>query len=148
MLASVFLIGALAWLILGPARFSAGRVVEEFQVIPSALAVTLGATAFWTVVTFLFGRIYCSTVCPIGSLLDIAWWTRRCLKGSARPARFTPPVGVRYTLLWIYLGTLVIGWMPLAFLIEPWNVMRNIASVARPDDVSATWVTLRGLGSG
>ena len=118
-LASVFLLVALAWLVLGPARFPAGKAVVDFQVIPSALAVTLGATVFWTVGTFLFGRIYCSTVCPVGTLIDIAWWTRRRLTGAARPARFTPPNTVRYTLLWIYLGTLVIGWLPLAFLIEP-----------------------------
>lgn len=147
-LASVFLLVAVAWLILGPARFPAGKVVEDFQVIPSALAVTLGATIFWTVVTFLFGRLYCSTVCPVGTLLDIARRTRRYLTGSVRPTRFSPPNGVRYTLLWIYTGTLIIGWLPLAFLIEPWNVMCNAASTIRPEDVSTTWLTLRGLGSG
>lgn len=147
-LASVLLLVALAWLILGPARFPAGRIVADFQVIPSALAVTLGATAFWTAGTFLFGRVYCSTVCPVGTLLDLTRWTRRRLTGSASPSRFIPPNNVRYTMLWIYLGTLVIGWLPLAFLIEPWNVMRNAAATVRPEDVSTTWLTLRGLGSG
>lgn len=138
-LAVVFLISALAWLLLGPARFAPGREVARLQIIPSALAVTLGATAFWIVMTLLFGRLYCSTVCPVGTLQDIVTWTRRRLSRRVRPFRYSSPSPARIPILWLYILTLLMGWLPLAYVLEPWNMLRDAAATVRPEAVAPTW---------
>lgn len=154
-LAVTFLIAAVAWLCLGPARMPQGAVVERVQLLPSALASTLGVTGFWIVATLLFGRVYCSTVCPVGTLQDIAIWTRRSLQGRrARPFRFAPAGPSRLPILWFYILSLIVGWLPLAWILEPWNMMRDAAALAvRPEDVASTWgqggrLALYGAGAG
>jgi len=48
----------------------------KLQLMPAALALSLAAVAI-LVVTLLFGRIYCSVVCPLGILQDLAYFFRR-----------------------------------------------------------------------
>ncbi|MDE6383539.1 MAG: 4Fe-4S binding protein [Paramuribaculum sp.] len=53
--------------------------VEHLEIV---LAVTMSVSIFaiWLLVTMVFGRVYCSTFCPVGTLQDIA----------ARAVRLTP----------------------------------------------------------
>lgn len=51
------------------------RLGAEFaavQLVPAAAALALPVVAFWVAVTLVFGRVYCSTVCPVGALTDLA----------------------------------------------------------------------------
>ena len=57
----------------------------KIQLMPAALALSLAAAAI-LVVTLLFGRIYCSVVCPLGILQDIACFFRRMV-GRLVPSR-------------------------------------------------------------
>jgi ferredoxin len=43
----------------------------HIQVVPAILAGSIGILVFLAVLTLLFGRIYCSTICPLGVLQDI-----------------------------------------------------------------------------
>lgn len=139
-LAVTFLIAAVAWLCLGPARFAPGSVVERLQLLPSALASTIGVTIFWIVATLLFGRVYCSTVCPVGTLQDIMIWTRCRLSRRPRPFRFAPAGPSRLPILWFYILSLIVGWLPLAWILEPWNMMREAAALAGDKSaVALTW---------
>lgn len=141
-LALVAFVCAVAWFMLGSERFPAGRMVAALQPLPSALAVTLGATIFWIAMTLLFGRIYCATLCPAGTLMDLSIWTRRRFRRHARPFRYRQASSARFTFVWLYLATLVMGWLPLAFVMEPWNMTANMVSVANHQAVAATWGTL------
>lgn len=139
---------ATGWFILGPEGFPPGRVIQRLQLMPSALAATMGTTLFWFVMTLLFGRLYCSTVCPVGTFQDIFIRTRRRLAPPARPGRFVQPVPTRFSVMWIYLATLVAGWLPLAWIIEPWNMARNAASAFQTSPAWAAEWTWRTLGWG
>lgn len=124
------------------------NAVAQAQIQPSALflrsslSVTAGVTLFWLALSFLFGRVYCSTLCPIGTLCDISAWAGRKARHKERSYRFTEPKNVRFSLLWIYLGTLVLGQLAFPFLVEPWNIWRNIFSTVNPGTVKDTWVAL------
>lgn len=133
--------------------------VGEAQLSPSSLmlrselAITLGVTLFWLVMTFLFGRIYCSTVCPIGTLCDTVSLVRRKLKHEKRENRFKAAQPVRHSILIIYLVTLAIGQLAFAFLVEPWSMWKNIFTTAAPHDSLQTWVSIGlpvgvGIGAG
>lgn len=146
-LAIIFFVAAVAYLAVGPAAYHVGRIAERSRIAPSAIATTMGATLFWLIMSFLLGRVYCSTACPIGTLQD--FFIRLRGKGGRfrRPFSFKPARQVRYHLLAVYLVCLVAGVTAVPYLIEPWDIMRNICSIVNPTAVEATWIEL-GLGAG
>lgn len=52
---------------------------------------SLGACITWLIITLLFGRVYCSTACPLGTLQDVASWLARRFQHNGKcHYRFTP----------------------------------------------------------
>ncbi len=146
-LSVVFFLAAVAYLGLDLTTNPLAKATARVQIVPSMLATTMGMTIVWIVISFLLGRVYCSTVCPIGTLQDAVIWVcervprlRRLRPHSYRPAR-----QVRWHILLIYIIALILGVAAVSYWIEPWNIMRNICSVANPADLSTTWATL-GVG--
>lgn len=146
-LSVVFLLASVVFLAFGHYAGHLARLSERLQIIPSLLATTMGVTIVWIVISLFLGRIYCSTVCPVGTLQDIVLKFRRRLPGFNRPYSYHPPRKVRYHILVIYVLCLVVGVVAVPYWIEPWNIMRNICSIINPDAVEATWITL-GIGAG
>ena len=73
--ALVFLLG-LTWLFLdftGTAQSMFGWMAK-LQLLPSILALNWVAVVALLVITWLFGRIYCSVICPLGILQDVISW--------------------------------------------------------------------------
>lgn len=46
----------------------------KIQFLPALLALNVGVVALLVVLTLLFGRIYCSVICPLGVMQDIVSW--------------------------------------------------------------------------
>lgn len=68
--AAFFLTAAL--LHYGVACSAVGRWFAGLQLVVAAGALALPVIAFWLGATLMFGRIYCSTVCPLGALMDLS----------------------------------------------------------------------------
>lgn len=121
--------------------------VEVSQLIPSTIALSMGALLFWLCATFAMGRIYCSTVCPVGTLSDLFMRLRREL-GKLFPKqlrlqfRWKNPSRLRYHIMAVYFICLVIGIMAVPFLMEPWNIVRNAASLGNDRILDQTWALL------
>ena len=45
--------------------------LAHLQFIPAVLSLSIGILLFLIVLTLLFGRVYCSTICPMGILQDV-----------------------------------------------------------------------------
>jgi len=144
-LAVIFFAASVAYLAAGPGIHLVGRVSERLQIIPSAISVTMGATLFWLVVSLLFGRVYCSTVCPIGTLQDVVIRIGRKTPWFSRPYSYKPAKHVRYHILALYVICLVAGTVAVPCWIEPWNIMRNICGAFNPTAAGAAWASL-GIG--
>ena len=72
-LASVFLLG-LTWLFLdftGTAQLWFGWMAK-LQFLPAVLAVNVGVVVLLVALTIIFGRIYCSVICPLGVFQDLS----------------------------------------------------------------------------
>lgn len=142
--ATLFFVASAAFLIIGPAARGIIVLSEKTQIILSALSVTIGATLVWFLLTLLFGRIYCSTVCPIGWLTELFARLGRSLQ--RRHPKMFRPTGWKSRCKWsghilvVYVVCLLIGLVAVPFAIEPWNITRNIFSVVHPSAVSATWI--------
>ena len=45
--------------------------LAHLQFVPALLSLSVGILLFLIVLTLLFGRVYCSTICPMGILQDV-----------------------------------------------------------------------------
>lgn len=147
-LATLFFVASAAYLIIGPGVHPMAVVSLKLQIIPSLLAVTMGVTAIWLVITFLFGRIYCSTVCPVGTLLDCFIPLRKRLRFRKinRPFRYKKRSSAGFQVLVVYIVCLIIPIVAVPALIEPWNIMRNISTIFNLNPANEYWVNL-GYGA-
>lgn len=94
----------------------------KIQIFPTALVSCLSVVGCWLVITLVFGRLYCSTACPLGTLQDIAARLPR-LRGSYRrnhPYHFAPARNpLRYTSFAIFYILVALGFIRIASLISP-----------------------------
>ncbi len=101
--------------------------MARIQLLPALLALNVGVVVALILLTLLFGRVYCSVICPLGVMQDIISWVaarRRKHRFSYTPAR----TWLRYGMLGVFVAALVahIGW--LAALLAPYSAYGRIVS--------------------
>lgn len=102
-------------------------LLERIQLVPALLACSVLSVVFWLVVTLLFGRIYCSMVCPFGILQDIL--IRLFATTWGRRWKFRPPQRVAQALSWVVcMVLLLVGGTSLAGLLDPYSTYGRMAS--------------------
>lgn len=114
------------------------------QLVPAALALSLPVLAFWLAVTLMFGRIYCSTVCPLGALIDLGARFRPIRKVY----RYTKPLNiVRLCFFIIALFALLLLTPPVRALFEPYGLYAALASnIADGKALLATCLSAGAVG--
>ncbi|HBG17928.1 MAG TPA: 4Fe-4S ferredoxin [Desulfobulbaceae bacterium] len=130
--------------------------VLYLQFVPSLLQLVstaaLGAAGCIVIVilTVLFGRVYCSTVCPLGTLQDVIGFVAR-KKRQRRAFQFSEPHNVlRYAIFALTVLLMLAGSGFLLNLLDPFSSFGRIfANLFRPavllvNNVAA--VTLEQLG--
>lgn len=149
-LSVVFLAASITYLFIGGGVNPMAEIAPKAQIIPSALAATIGVTIFWIIITFLVGKVYCSTVCPIGTLQDSATWLRRKIRVRfpnskiGKEFSYRPPSRVRLYIIVIYAICLPIGLIWLAALVEPWHILQETARLTNPALSRANWLIFSG----
>ena len=101
--------------------------VAKIQFLPAVLALNFGVLAFLVILTALFGRIYCSVVCPLGIMQDFFSW----LGGKAKKNRFSYAKEIkwlRYGFLGVFILALIIGFAPLTTLFAPYSAYGRIVN--------------------
>jgi len=101
------------------------------------LAGSVGILVFQLVLALLFGRIYCSVICPAGVLQDIInrifCIGKKKKKGSRRFKYHKPQNILRYGLMGISFILLLFGITELILLLDPYsNFGRIAANIFRP----------------
>lgn len=114
--------------------------IERWQLVPMAMLGGMSVVGVWLVVTLVFGRIYCSTVCPLGTLQDIAARLPRIWR-SHRPYRYKPSLpwfvrGAMIAILFmaVCFGSLAVSWSIMPFLqVSPYDSYSSmITSLVQP----------------
>ena len=79
--------------------------MAKIQFLPALLALNLGVVVLLVLLTFIFGRIYCSVVCPLGVFQDIISWMagKRKLWGTRN---FCSGINRRCRVIGRFIGTL------------------------------------------
>lgn len=97
--------------------------MAKVQFLPALVAMNIGALLFIVALTLLFGRIYCSIICPLGVMQDvIAWFRKKKNKYS-----YSEEKGIlRYSILAItgFLLTTNLAWV--VGLIAPYSTYGRI----------------------
>ncbi|MCQ2148442.1 MAG: 4Fe-4S dicluster domain-containing protein [Bacteroidales bacterium] len=105
--------------------------MAKLQFLPAALALNFVVIIGICLLTLVFGRIYCSVICPMGVFQDIVsairgFFTGRKVKGSLLKQRndfkFTKENKiVRYTVFALFVVALVAGVQVCVALIAPYS---------------------------
>lgn len=100
--------------------------LAKIQFLPAVLALNLGVVVFLILLTLLFGRVYCSVICPLGVMQDIfAWFGRKSKKNRYT---YSPAKSVlRYTVLGIFVVALIAGAGSVVALLAPYSSYGRIA---------------------
>ena len=110
------------------------RWLPRIQIVPLALSSSATGLLLWLGATLIFGRIYCSSVCPMGTLQDIFAHLRRLTRSQRRhhPFHHTQPNNrLRYILLTTIAGSGVAGMSLLISISDPYSAFARICSQCR-----------------
>ncbi len=119
-------------------------VVLRLQFVPAVIRAvsiaSMGAIALLAVLvllSFVFGRFYCSVICPLGIVQDILYRVTRGRIGKG----LRHETWVRYFLAGLVFGALGYGWAWGLQLLDPYSISGRIVTWAS----LAGWVAIVGL---
>ena len=106
--------------------------LASIQFWPALLAMHVGVVTMLVVLTLVFGRIYCSVICPLGVMQDVI----SRLHGMRKKNRFTyskEKRWLRYTVLAVFVASAVAGVNAVVSLLAPYSSYGRIAgSLMKP----------------
>jgi ferredoxin len=116
----------------------AGAMPEEMhawlhlQIVPALLGGMIGVIILQAVLAFVFGRIYCSAICPAGILQDIInrlfCIKRKKPKGIMRFKNHKPMNILRYAILAATVILALLGITTLVVALDPYSNFGRIAT--------------------
>ena len=96
--------------------------IDRVQILPAAVRFSMVTFVTWLLITLVFGRVYCSSVCPLGTLQDISARAVRLGKRK-RVYRYSPPRTLwRYCMLVVTLACLLAGFWLAVSLLDPYEL--------------------------
>lgn len=102
--------------------------LAKIQFLPALLALNVGVVVALVLLTLLFGRIYCSVVCPLGVMQDIvSWISGRRKKHKFRFSHSPEKRILRYGVLALFIVAFIAGIGSLVALLAPYSSYGRIA---------------------
>ena len=106
--------------------------VAKVQFLPALMALDFAVLAILIVLTLIFGRLYCSVICPLGIMQDIFGWFGRKQKKN-RYCYSSEKRWLRYSVLAVFIVCLIVGFAPVTTLLAPYSTYgRIVNSIFRP----------------
>jgi len=101
--------------------------LADIQFLPAFLALNVAVVVVMLLLTLIFGRVYCSVICPLGIMQDIISF----FGSKKKKNRFTykkEHKWLRYSILVIFCALLAAGINSIVILIAPYSAYGRIAS--------------------
>ena len=106
--------------------------MAKIQFLPALLAMNVVVVILLLALTLIFGRIYCSVICPLGIMQDVISW----IHGKQKKNRFSfskEKKWLRYTMLVLFVIALIAGVHALVALLAPYSSYgRIVANLLKP----------------
>ena len=128
-LATLMFVG-LTWLFVDFTGTASGLLgwMARIQFLEAVLCGSIAITAVLLVLTLIFGRVYCSVICPLGVMQDVIARMGRKANKKKRYT-FSPAKRVlRYGVLALYVAALVGGIGVAVQLLAPYSIFGRIAT--------------------
>ena len=101
--------------------------MAKIQFLPALLALNVGVVIILIALTLLFGRVYCSVICPLGVFQDVVSWLGK--KRKKNRYSYSPALSwLRYGVLGVFILALIGGVGSLVALLAPYSSYGRIAS--------------------
>lgn len=102
--------------------------LAKIQLLPAALSLNVVVLVLLAIATLLFGRLYCSIVCPLGIFQDIffAIGVKTVRRNKYYYRKENP--WLRGAVLIVYIAMLVLGMASIASIIEPYGAFGRMAT--------------------
>lgn len=101
--------------------------LAKVQLLPAILAVNIVVLIALVVLTFLFGRIYCSVICPLGIMQDFIARIGRI--GRKNPYSYSKPKNwLRYSVLALMVVGLVASVSIVVEVLAPYSTFGRIVT--------------------
>lgn len=100
------------------------------------MSLNLIIVGILVVLSLLFGRIYCSTICPLGVFQDVLSWKSRFFRKKKKKNRFEykkPQNILRYSILALTIIAFISGSSALIILLDPYSIFgRFVTELFQP----------------
>ena len=108
--------------------------LAHIQLIPALISRMAIIVLLLFVITFLFGRVYCSSICPMGIYQDIVSWISKKAAKNKKRYKYSPAKNIlRVSVLVIALATFILGYPVLLAFIDPYSAYgRIVVSIFKP----------------
>lgn len=101
--------------------------MAKIQLVPAVLALNFGVCGTLVLLTLLFGRIYCSLLCPLGVFQDVV--ARFGRWGKKLPYSYTPAKPwLRNGVLALYVIAFFLGLSAIVSILEPYSAFGRVAN--------------------
>lgn len=103
--------------------------MAKIQLIPAVLALNVTVIIFLIVLTLVFGRIYCSVICPLGVYQDIiAWMGKKAKKNRYKPSKAL--TFLRLSALAVFIIACIAGIGSIMALLAPYSTYGRMVTLA------------------
>ena len=114
-------------------------LLSSIQLVPALLMISTSfgfaaaALFFIIILTLLFGRVYCSTICPLGTFQDIVIYIKKKTNKRFRLSYLKPSYAFHYFFLGLIFTCVLIGSSIFLNLLEPFsNYGRLLTTLIEP----------------
>lgn len=104
--------------------FAGGSFLAKIQIVPAILSGSIGVVLILILFTAIFGRVYCSVLCPLGLLQDVISRLKRKRRFHYTPGR----TGLRVALFLVFVAAFAFGISLLAHVLEPYSAFGRITT--------------------
>lgn len=108
--------------------------LAKIQFLPAVLALNVGVIIALLALTLIFGRIYCSVICPLGILQDLLAHLRPRKNKKVGRYSYSPEVRwLRYPVLAAFIVAIIAGVGSFVALLAPYSSFgRIVTNLFRP----------------
>ncbi len=112
--------------------------ISRIQLLPAVATFSIGVFVVWLIITLVLGRVYCSSVCPIGLIQDASarLFHRQKIYRYRKP--FSP---LRHTVLAVTVVCLMTGLIAVPAFVDPYTLYLRFCSDCIVPTVNALGLT-------
>jgi len=108
--------------------------LAHVQFVPALISLSFITLGVLVLITLLFGRIYCSTICPMGIFQDIVTWISKKTAKKKKRFHYSPAKNIlRWSVLGVTTVAFLLNFTAILGLLDPYSAFgRMVVNVFKP----------------